>query len=44
MRQLFDESQNSLANRVAAIENPQKTDLVCLTRADIKRAYKNIDT
>jgi hypothetical protein len=43
MRQLFDESLNNLANRVAGIKKPRKDDLVCLTGTDIARAYKNIN-
>ena len=44
MRQLFDETLNCAANRVALIQNPQKSDLVSLTGPDIRQAYKNINT
>ncbi|MDB5490431.1 MAG: putative sporulation protein [Micavibrio sp.] len=42
MRQLFDETLNVMANRIALLKKPQKSDLVGIIRDDIALAYGNI--
>ena len=44
MRQLFDETINCMANRIAALKNPGKSDLVRLHCDDLKQAYRNIQS
>ena len=43
MRQLFDETLNCLANRIARMKRPEKKDLMQIASIDIENAYRNIN-